>query len=440
MPDSETVRIPERTIPVRGEYDVIVAGGGPAGIAAATAAAREGARTLLVEQLAFLGGMASAGLIRTFMDTPGGKVFNDIVRDLTHLGAAHALPNGRIQFDGEAFKAVALKALRRAGADVLLMTCVEGAYLQDGRPAGLVILNKGGPCVVRARVLIDATGDGDVAASAGADYEKGDPGHGRMQHVSFKYRIDGVDPARGETVAQHLDRLRRAAAEARGRGELVAPCDLEIPPADHFPFYADGRLDTGQLSIRNVDGTDPAAVSRTLQECLLAAHQVAQFCRKHVPGFEKCRVSRTQALLGVRETRRIMGRYILTADDVVSARKFEDGIARACFFLDLHDSPFPPAMPLTHDYKKETRPPEGDWYEIPYRCLVPKRIEGLLTAGRCISSDRVANGSLRVMPTCMFTGEAAGTAAALAVRNGVLPHDLEGALVRQALAGRGNAI
>ena len=136
--------------------------------------------------------------------------------------------------------------------------------------------------------------------------------------------------------------------------------------------------------------------------------------------------------MGTRESRRIIGTYVLTKEDVLNARKFEDGISRACFFMDLHDSP--PGITtsqFTKQFVKANRPPAGDWYEIPYRCLVPKSVKGFLTAGRCISSDREANGSLRVMPTCMFTGEAAGTAAAMAIAEGLLPHELDGRRVRK---------
>ena len=427
--------MPAGRIPVAGEYDIVVAGGGPAGIAAAIAAAREGARTILVEQLAFPGGLAAAGLIGTFMDTPGGSIFDEIVGELTGIGAARTMPNGRIPYDYEAFKLVALDHLRKAGADVLVMTWVEGAYQPNGRPEGLIVCNKGGRSVILGRVLVDATGDGDIAASTGARFEKGHPDNGRMQHISFRYKLEGVKPGAAEVIrndAEAMDRVMALARRARECGELAPPANLE-PPPENFPFYDDGSLLGRQISIRNVDGTDPFAVSRTLAECALSAHQIVKFCRKNMKGFENCRLANTQALLGVRETRRIMGRYRLSADDVLAGRKFEDGIARASFFLDLHDTPFGEPMPFSKEYKKRARPPTGDWYEIPYRCLVPDGVTGLLVAGRCISSDRDANGSLRVIPTCMFTGEAAGVAAAMATADGSKVEELDGKAVRARL-------
>ncbi|MBT4816849.1 MAG: FAD-dependent oxidoreductase, partial [Lentisphaerae bacterium] len=192
-----------------------------------------------------------------------------------------------------------------------------------------------------------------------------------------------------------------------------------------------GQLVVTGWEIDGVDPSDPAEVSRCLCECQLAALEVLAFCREHVPGYEHCRIERLPSLLGTRESRRIVGEYILTGDDVVAGRKFADGIARCCFFVDLHDSPPGISIPFPMDYKRATMPPPDDWYEIPYRCLIPSGVSGLLVAGRCISCDRPAQGSMRLQPTCMYLGEAAGIGAGIAVSENRPPEQADGPAVRR---------
>ncbi|MBM4085716.1 MAG: FAD-dependent oxidoreductase [Planctomycetes bacterium] len=434
----ETVPVPTQKVPVSGEYDVVVCGGGPAGIGAAIGSARGGARTLLVEQLASLGGMATGAFVGAWMDSPGGPVFNELCDQMLQLGAAtrhydpvrHHKP-GRVKFHTETHKAVALKMVRDAGVDMLLCTTAEGAWMHGDRVGGVFVANKAGRSLLKAKVVIDATADGDIAASAGAEFLKGDPDDGRLQHVSFDAHMEGADLDRYERERPSPERLMELATQAREKGRLHLPKGLFIPSPDTFPFREGSWTPVCRWELADVDPTDPKAVSDALVECQLIAFEVVQFCRQNLPGFEKCQIGRFPQLLGTRESRRIVGRYVLTGEDVVRAAKFDDGIARACFFIDLHDSPPHPGIPFSIEYVIAHRPAYGDWYEIPYRCLVPKRVQGLLVAGRCISCDRPAQGSLRVMPTCMFTGEAAGIAAAMAVADGVLPHEIDGRRVRE---------
>jgi len=426
------------------QYDVVVCGGGPAGIGAATASARNGARTLLVERLSHVGGVATGAFIYHWMDTPGGPIFGDLVKRLQEADAAHWYYDpeshhkpGRVEFSSETLKVVALKMLRDAGAEILFCTTVESAWMEDNRARGVWVVNKGGRSRIDAQVVIDCTADGDLAASAGADFLKGDPDDARLQHVNFKYQLDRVDWNEFRKRGPAPEECVRLVEEARAEGALHPPTGVFRPPASLFPYHkAEGEWALSKWEIEGVDPSDPLSVSNTLVECQLAAFEVVQFCRCHLPGFEKCRISRLPDVLGTRESRRIIGDYVLTGDDVLSARKFDDGIATACFFIDFHDSPPGRTIPYSPEFKKANRPPAGDWYEIPYRALVPKGIEGMLVAGRCISSEREAQASLRVMPTCMFTGAAAGTAASIAARQGILPREAEvGRLVRAALLG-----
>ena len=440
MAGCKTVLVPAQDVPVSGEYDVVVCGGGPAGIGAAIAAARGGARTLLVEWLSSLGGIATGAFIGAWMDSPGGPIFDELFRTQVALGSAnrrydperHHKP-GRASFHPETMKAIALRMIRDAGADVLFCTAVEGAWLDDGRVGGVFATNKAGRSLILAPVVIDTTADGDVAASAGAEYLKGEPEDGRLQHVNFKYQLEGIDHKRARDEKPEDSEILSRIQEAHREGRLHPPTGTFRPGPEAFPYHLpEEQLALAKWEIEGVDPTDPVQVSATLTECQLAAFEVVQFCRDHLPGYEQCRISRFPGLLGTRESRRIVGRYVLTRDDVLKARKFDDGVSKACFFMDLHDSP--PGITVaqfTNAFVMENRPPEGDWYEVPYRCLLPRDSRGLLMAGRCISSDRWAHGSLRVMPTCMFTGEAAGTAAAMAVAEGALPDDLDGRQVRE---------
>jgi len=346
--------------------------------------------------------------------------------------ASHLHKDGRAGFQAETMAAVALQMAREAGVDLLFCTMAEGAWVDSGRVSGVLVANKGGRSLIRARVVVDATADGDIAASAGAEFMQGDPEDGRLQHVNFKFALDGVDWSQYRREQPSTEKLLKTIRQAHRDGRLHPPTGVFGPGPETFPFHeSEKRLSLSKWEIEKVDPTDPVAVSDCLAECQLAALEVVRFCRQSLPGFEACRIGRFPALLGTRESRRVVGGCVLTREDVLSGRKFEDGVVRACFFIDLHDSPPGTTIPFTLEFKKANRPPPDDWYEIPYRCLVPKGVVGLLTAGRCISADRSAQGSLRVQPTCMFIGQAAGAAAALAVAAGVAPHELDGREVRK---------
>jgi len=427
-------------IPVLGEYDVVVCGAGPAGIGAAIAAGRRGARTLLVEHLAHVGGMGAGTSVNTWCDTQGGAIFDELEARMDALGKAkrrfnplgHTYEKGRLRLHGQTLKAVALRMIKEAGVDVLLNTTAAQAWMDQGRVAGVVVANKGGLSLGKAKSVVDATADADVAASAGAECLKGDPEDGRVMHVNFMYQIAGVDREKCKEGKLEDAALIQRIKQAHADGRLHVPTGVFRPAAECFPYHrAEEAFVPTYWEIEKVDCSDPLAVSATLEECQLIALEVLEFCRANVPGYENAEIGRFWDLLGTRESRRIVGRYTVTREDVLSGRKFPDGIAQACFFIDFHDSPPGNSIPYTLEFKQRNTPPAGDWYEIPYRCLLPEQVEGLLVAGRCISAERDALASLRVMPTCMYLGQAAGTAAAMAAECGVLPHELPGEHVRE---------
>lgn len=423
-------------------FDAIICGGGPAGFGAAVAAGRAGARTLLVERLGFLGGMHTGAGVINWCDTPGGPIFDEMLERLDALGGVrmkfdptvHVQP-GRPAVNTELSKMVQMQMLREAGVEVLLLTFVEGAVVSGSQVRGVTVVNKAGRTELRAKVVIDTTADADVAASAGAAFDVGDDSDGRLQHCNYRLWWENIDHERYQAHKPPAEQLRAWCVAAVADGRITPPDHLFQPAAETFPFndrYGDIQLSAWEFE--KVDPLDPWQVSRLLCQCQQVSLQLVTFLREHLPGHEQCGVRKLADVLGVRESRRIVGRYTLTEDDVLSARKFDDGIARGCFFIDLHDSPPGTTIPFDVETIWRDRPPRGEHYEIPYRCLLPRAVEGLLVAGRCISADRKAHGSARVMATCLYEGAAAGTAAAMAAAAGVMPSAIDGKVLREKLA------
>lgn len=433
-------------IPTIGEYDVVVCGAGPAGIGAAIAAAREGASTLLVEQLYHVGGMGTATPVNTWCDTHGGTIFDELEERVGLLGQAsrrfspqgHTYPKGRVNLRGATVAVVALRMLKEAGVEIMFGATAARPLVEDNRVHGVFVANRAGVFLVKAHTVVDCTADAMVAAGAGVECLMGDPEDGRIMHVNFMFAIGGVDAEKYEANKPDDGTLVEMIRAAHAEGRLHAPKGVFRPAPEVFPYHPPEQvLVTQSWEIEKVDCSDPDAVTDTLIDCQLRALEVVEFLREHLPGHEECFISRLWEILGTRESQRIVGKYTVTREDVLAGAKFDDGIAQAVFFIDFHDSPPGTSIPYTLEYKQKNIPPPGEWYEIPYRCLIPESVRGLLVAGRCISCDRSALASLRVMPTCMFLGQAAGTAAAMAVQQGTMVDDVDGAEVKRALGGDG---
>ncbi len=418
------------------EYDVIVCGGGPAGIGAAAASAYSGAKTLLVEYCNSLGGMGTGCRVSCWVDTRLGPFGSYLKKIMLRDGFAEVIENkqrfhepGRLRFDQEAFKAIVAEKLHELGCEILYGTVAESVYQSGNQARGIYSANKNGRKLIRSSVVVDATADGQLAVDAGAEFMKGDPEDKRLQHVNFRMDVENVD-IQSLCKLYGAEKLRQLFKDGRKSGELSVPNGIFSPPAETFPIKDDQPI-FRQWEVEGVDCSEAEQVSNTLLDCQIAAIRLLRFCRKHLPGHENMRISRFHELLGTRESRRIAGHYILTGEDVLNAKKFDDGVAEANFWIDFHDSPPGTTIPYSLEYIRANRPEEGDWYEIPYRCLVPKHTRGILVAGRCISSDRGALASLRGQPTCMFTGTAAGIAAAMCVNKQICPGALEGVGVRE---------
>lgn len=438
-----------RETPVVGEYDVLVCGGGPAGTAAAIAAARAGARTLLVEAQGCLGGMWTLGMqVHATCFNDGrrvivGGIAREIIDRLCALGAAED-PEAKLKttaptdyslfysaFDPDLMKCVLDQMIGEAGVQPLFHTACVGALVDGGRVEGILTESKSGRQAIRAAVTIDCTGDADVAFHAGAPTVKGRAGDGKCQPATLTFMLAGVDYDKACRWAE-ADPAAREGAErlARERGDLTVPQRIGLGA----PMLDPGVTYHNVTRILDIDVTSAGDLTRAQIEGRRQVLEVLRYYRSYIPGFEACRLAAIAPLLGLRESRRIEGAYTLTADDVVRARAFEDGIARHNYYVDVHN---PAGAGLEGRSAAKLRPPVGSYYEVPYRCLVPRDREQLLAAGRCISADREALGSARTTVCCAQMGQAAGLAAAWAVRDGVPVRGIDGKALKLALAKAG---
>jgi hypothetical protein len=416
-------------------YDVVVVGAGSAGATAAIAAARTGARTLLVDRMGFLGGISTA-VLDTFYAfyTPGeapkrvvGGIGWEVAGRLTAAGAAFERPNTYgagtgITYDPEVLKRLWETLVLDAGAEVLLHTWVTGVELDaDRRARALSVFNKGGAGRVEAAVVVDASGDADVAAWAGVPFD--DPAaNGQIQSLSTVFRLAGVDVERAEAFGKRA--LWARMREASGSGAYRLP---RIEGSWHRTPQP-GVVMALMTRVPRVDATDPRQLTRAEIEGRRQASEYARFLREQVPGFERAVMVSTSPAIGVRESRRVHGRYRLEAGDVLAGRRFEDEIALCGAPIEDHHA----GADTRWSYV-----PDGGVYGIPYRCLLPQLVEGLLVAGRCFSATHDAHASARSMGTCMSMGQAAGTAAAVAVAAGGVPGGLDAGHLREHLAERG---
>ena len=422
-----TWREPARDLPVVRDVDVLVAGGGPAGVAAAIAAARGGAKTLLVEAAGMFGGMWTLGMqlhATCFHDKQQvivGGIPREIIRRLEAEGAAEN-PEEKVRanpgcywvgFDPEMMKCILDDMITGAGVEPLLHTICVGAVVEEQAVRGVIVESKSGRAVLRAKVVIDCTGDADIAFFAGAPTLKGRE-DGRCQPVTTTFVLGGVDRERMVQFRQaDPGALKELEREARARGELTLPKSISYLGA---PTLWPGISYHNVTRVLDVDCTRAEDLTRAEIEGRRQVREVVAFYRRYIPGFEDCRLLAIAPGIGLRESRRIVGEYTLTAEDVVEARKFPDAVARHHYYIDVHN---PLGDGLEGGDTGRRCPPAGSHYEIPYRCLVPREVEQLLVAGRCISATRDALGSLRTTVCCAQLGEAAGAAAASAVRQGI---------------------
>jgi len=408
---------PKRTVETR-RADVLVCGGGPAGIAAALMAARAGADTLLVERYGRLGGMAVHAMVGPIMGQVASPVANEIVKYV-----------GGPTVNYETIDLAYAELLQKAGVRILLHSWIKETLLDGRAVAGVSLTGKQGRIDVRAHVTIDATGDGDVAHSAGAPFEMG-RADGLLQPMSIMFRAGGV--RHEETMEANGGRSKYRFPDGRSWVQLTADA-LErklLPPNVGFlRTYLSVRNDERVINatqINAVDGTKVDDLTRAELEARRQAVQVMDFLRRYAPGFQNACISGMPAIVGVRETRRILGAEYLTAGHLLVGKKWPDAVVRGADFpMDIHN---PSGAGQAAGHNKETpmgKDPAVKPYDIPYGCLLPRGVEGLLVAGRPISGSHEAHASYRVQRIALAIGAAAGAAAAQAVRRKKTPREAD---------------
>ena len=453
--------------------DVVVAGAGMPGVVAALAAARSGARTLLTDRFAFLGGNVTAGLLGnflTFHNMKGEQICDGIPQEITDacIGLGGCFPDRRghllnpygnaytvTPVEGEALKLVAQRLCVEAGVDLLLNAYTLGPVVEGNRVVGIRVADKSGERVVRAKVVIDATGDADLVAGAGGAFLLGDDA-GRVMSISLFFRLGGVDLARHlEYVKQRPDQFMlgedpfvgktreeiaagfrhwkdyplitgyyEAVREAKARREFHPNRERVVFSITTIP----GVVTVNSTSMLGLDPTSGDALTRAALEGREQIYAVRDFFRKYAPGFEQAFVLDSAAALGVRESRRIVGEETLTTAACLEGRKTEQDIARGAYCLDVHEA----SGKIVHKHVTG-----GESYGVPYGTIVPRDVDGILVAGRSLASERFANGSVRVQAHVMAIGQAAGTAAAMCAAKNWQPREVPVSDLRDRLRRQG---
>jgi glycine/D-amino acid oxidase-like deaminating enzyme len=457
-----TVTLPTRQAVLGGQAQVLVVGGGPAGLGAAVGAAAAGADVVLIERYGFLGGNATVALVMPLMSfhnekkqaVPGENtrllptdhgegdpvvagVLWQLLQRLTQRGGAispSADTGYTVPFDPEQFKLAALDMLDQAGVRMLFHAFASGVLSDSGLPR-VVFETKSGPVVIDAQVVVDCTGDGDIAAASGAAFEVGRIEDGLVQPMTLMFRmVDFLQSRFADYVREHPDQWRGV----HGLWDLIRQAteagDLELPREDVL-FFATPHpheLSVNSTRVTRALGTSVWDLSRAEFVARRQLDQISRFLRDRVPGFKDSYVAQSGVQVGVRETRRILGDYQLTENDILVARKFPDAIARGAYPVDIHN-PEGTGTVLK-------RVPIGQAYDIPLRCLLPRGVDRLIVAGRCISGTHVAHSSYRVMPIAMASGHAAGVCAALATRTGKLPRNVPANEVQRELRAQGASL
>ncbi|MCX7916850.1 MAG: FAD-dependent oxidoreductase [bacterium] len=422
------------------EKDIIVMGGGPAGMAAAWACAKLGAKVLLIERYGFLGGMATAGLVGSILghylneEEPAVSGFLKFLIEKTNKMEGcekweNAFKKYGISFDSEILKISSEKLLLEEKVEILYHSFVCDSLCIDGEIKEIEIANKSGKMKIKGKIFIDATGDADIAYFSKFEYTKGRPFDGKTQSMGSMFKIAGIDEAKltEEVIKEAGNLLKRL----REKGELKI---YNIGLGGKGSTIRKGERSFNVMRFSG-DGTDIFDLTNGEIEIRKQIYKYWKTLKENVPGFENSYISQLPPNIGVRETRQIKGLYILTGEDILKGKKQEDSIARGTYWIDIHcplgrtknvhlcikeckTEEYCLILDKHKDYlpsQDSLRPPKNDWFSIPYRCLIPIGSKNLLVAGRCISADHKAMSSIRVMATCIATGHSAGIGAYIAL-------------------------
>lgn len=450
---SKTIIEKERSLPVRTETDVLVVGGGPAGIMAALAAAEDGLNVMLIESRSFVGGNMTIGLpVLGFLGQKGNQIIKGLPQKyIDRLKEVQASSEHRpcplhmslTLVEPEAVKTVALQMLVEAKVEVLFYVFCAGVVMEEDELKGVIIESKAGREVILAKTIIDCSGDADVAFRAGAPCEYGNE-DGGVQPPTLMFCLGNVDTEKlrlsiaeeprtyltdfipseyfGQNNQFVLVGMRNLIKKAQDNG-----LRLQTERTILITGLRKGEVWVNMTRVNGVNGTDPASLTFGEIDGRDQIRDIQKYLVEYVPGFENAYFLRTAPFLGIRETRRIQGHYTMTREDIMDCRHFDDAIAVASYPLDIHH---PQGGGCTLEWC-------GDCYDIPYRSLVPQKIKNLLVAGRSISTTHEAMSAIRVMAPCMAMGEAAGRAAKIALRDGVQPADVDVKKLQEELLEKG---
>lgn len=419
------------------QYDVVVVGGGFAGVGAALASARQGKSTLLIEKYNCLGGAACYDLVNPFMRywtyTAGRQsriylsrgIFEDIVHEVEKLGGFDTSTPNRVRFNEELLKLALNRMCIDSGVKLLYQTYVTGVNMEDGKIASLNISNVSGNSTVEAKCFIDATGDANVAALAGYPFRLGREGDHLCQPMTLCFRLSHVDREKYEACKGQITPLYN---QFQQEGKIKNPREDVLV----FNTLNDDTLHFNTTRVVKLDPTNAEDVTKAEIEAREQVYEMYCFLRDNFEAFKDASLVATGLQIGVRESRMIIGEKELTQEDLLAFKKEDDGIAVCNYDIDIHS---PDGAGTSHYFF-----PDGEYYTIPYGTLVPKGSRNLLVAGRCISTTHEAQASIRIMPTCCNTGEAAGVAAAVAATEGVDVMDVDVQKIRHILKTGGAVV
>lgn len=421
-----------KQLQVRGTYDVVVAGSGPAGICAAVAAAREGAKVALVERYGVVGGNLTTGYVGPILGMVGKGTMRDELVELLGVPENDMIGVTGRAHDFEMAKIRLMQFVNHPNIDVYLQTTVTDVVKEGDTLKGIIATSGEGQFALLGKVTIDATGDGLVSYLAGARTEKGRE-DGLMQPVTLEFTIDGVDESKGVICIGDVDDVRlgdERFLDYCKRLSLEGEIPERIAAVRLHPTTHSGER---QVNTTQVNGVDMTRVDHIFKADLELREQILtllDFFHKHIPGYENCRIISSGTTTGVRETRRVIGDYIITAEEMAAGCRFDDVIVhRAEFIVDIHN---PEGSGQAEEHIQYCDP-----YDLPYRCFTPKGVECLYTAGRCISGTHRAHASYRVMSICMAMGEAVGVAAAMCAQSGTTPRNLNVKQLQNRLTDKG---
>mgnify|MGYP001109524321 FL=1 len=421
-----------REIPVYKRFDVIVCGAGPAGICAAVAAARQGAKVALLERYGVPGGNLTCGHVGPILGMVGKGTMRDELMALLEVPDNDMIGRVGVAHDMQRAKTVLTEFIHHENIEVYLQTMAADALVEDHRVTGVVISTKEGLLALEGKVVVDATGDGDVAAFAGCQIEKGRE-DGLMQPVTLEFTLDNVDEDRGVICIGDVDDV-----EFNGQRFLdyCKQCAQKGMLPEHLAavrLHPTVHKGERQVNTTQANGVDSTKIEDLYPAELALRGQIdtlIRFFRENLPGYENCKYIASGTTTGIRESRRVVGEYLITAEELAAGKRFDDVVVhRAEFIVDIHN----PAGAGQAEEKIQYVVP----YDLPYGCFVPKGVDGLMTAGRCISGTHRAHASYRVMSICMAMGQAVGVAAALCARQGCQPRELDVKALQKELTALG---